>query len=79
MNRTACFTRKVSYFRVSRICHREKIKFSEVEIRSSSFDLLFFHYTSIFPILQPLGSGYHEIKINELPDRACSGGTIGAN
>ena len=70
MNRTACFTRKVSYFRVSRICHREKIKFSEVEIRSSSFDLLFFH---------SLGSGYHEIKINELPDRACSGGTIGAN
>ena len=27
-----------------------------------------FYYTSIFTILQPLGSGYHETKVNELPD-----------
>ena len=26
------------------------------------------YYTSIFTILQPLGPGYHEIKVNELPD-----------
>ena len=27
-----------------------------------------FYYTSIFTILQPLGSGYHKMKVNELPD-----------
>ena len=36
------------------------------EARSSTVFL--FYYTSIFTILQLLGSGYHEIKVNELPD-----------
>ena len=36
--------------------------------RSPSFDRFPFYYTSIFMILQPLRSGYHEIKVNELPD-----------
>ena len=40
-----------------------------------------FYYASIFTILQPLGSGYHEIKVNELPewDWAQSDGTKAAN
>ena len=29
---------------------------------------LLFYYKSVFTILQLLGSGYHEIKVNELPD-----------
>ena len=46
----------------------KKIKLDEVELRSSSFDRFPFYYASIFTVLQPLGSGYHEIKVNELPD-----------
>ena len=44
------------------------MKLDEVELRSPSFDRFSFYYTSIFMILQPLGSGYHEIKVNELSD-----------
>ena len=42
---------------------------------------LLFYYKSVFTILQPLGSGYHEIKVNELPDWdwAWSDGTTAAN
>ena len=42
------------------------MKLDEVELRSPSFDRFSFYYTSIFMILQPLGSRYHEIKVNEL-------------
>ena len=39
-----------------------------------------FYYASIFIIIQPLGSGYHEIKVNELPaDWAWTDGTKAAN
>ena len=40
-----------------------------------------FYFTSIFAILQLLGSGYHEVKVNELPDWdwAWSDGTKAAN
>ena len=40
------------------------------------------YYTSIFTILQPLGPGYHEIKVNELRnswDWPWSDGTSAAN
>ena len=49
------------------------------EARPSTVFLLY--YASIFTILQPLGSGYHEIKVNELPewDWAQSDGTKAAN
>ena len=44
------------------------MKLDEVELRSPSFDrfpfLLYVHFYN----LKPLGSGYHEIKVNELPD-----------
>ena len=68
INRTACFQRKVSYFRESRLSPRKnKVGWSRTQkpvLRPFSS----IYYTSIFTILQPLGSGYHEIKVNELPD-----------
>ena len=39
---------------------------SKSEARPSTVFL--FYYTSIFTILQPPGSGCHEIKVNKLPD-----------
>ena len=68
INRTAFFPWKVSYFCES--CMSPWKKWSWMKSNSeahSSTDFLFY-YTSIFMILQPLGSGYHEIKVNELPD-----------
>ena len=51
---------------------------SNSEARPSTVFL--FSFTSIFTILQPLGSGYHEIKVNELPaDWSWSDGTKAAN
>ena len=82
INRTACSPRKVSYFRESRMLPwKKKTKLDEVELSSPSFDRFPFYYTSIFIILQPLLSGYHEIKVNELPDWdwAWSDGTKAAN
>ena len=76
INRTASFPRKVSSFRESRMSPW-KIKLDEVELRSPPFDsfpFLPFYYKSIFTTLQPLGSGYHEIKVNKLPDWAGSDG-----
>ena len=72
INRAACFPRKVSYFRKPRMS-RWKIRLDEVELRRPSFVL--------FAILQLLGSGYHEVKVNELPDWdwAWSDGTKAAN
>ena len=52
---------------MSLVCPCEKIYLDEVELRIPSFDTVFlFYYTSIFTILEPLGSGYHELKVNEL-------------
>ena len=55
---------------VSLVCHREKIKLDEVKIRSPSFEhaFSFLSMRPFFMILQLLGSGYHEIKVNELPN-----------
>ena len=65
INRTACFPRKVSYFRKSRMSRwKNKIGWS----RTQKPVLRPFSFSSIFTMLQPLGSGYHEIKVNELPD-----------
>ena len=68
INRTACFPRKVSYFRKSRMSRWiNKIGWSWTQkpvLRPFSFSTL----RPFFTILQPLGSGYHEIKVNELPD-----------
>ena len=48
INRTACFPRKVSYFRESRLSAWKKMELNEVELRSPSFDrfsfLLYFHF-----------------------------------
>ena len=81
INRTACFPRKVSYFRESRMSTWIKWSWmkSNSEARPSNVFLLY--YTSIFTILQPLGYGYHEIKVNKLPDWdwAWSDGTKAAN
>ena len=35
---------------------------------ASPSTVFFFYYTSIFTVLQPLGSECHEIKVNELPE-----------
>ena len=80
INKTACFPQKVSYF-VSLVCHREKIKLYEVELRSPFSPVFPLYYYDTFTILQLLGSGYHEIKVNELPDWdwAWSDGTKAAN
>ena len=45
---------------MSLVCHREKIKLNS-EARPSTVFL--FYYASIFTILQPLGSEYHEMKL----------------
>ena len=69
INRTACFPRKVSYFRKSRMSRwKNKIGWSWTQ-KPVLRPFFLFYFTSIFTILQPLGSGYHELKVNELPDR----------
>ena len=67
---------------MSLVCQREKkwIGWSRTQkpvLRPFSF----FTIRPIFIILQPLGSGYHERKVNELPDWdwAWSDGTKAAN
>ena len=77
----ACFPRILSYFRESHMSPwKNKVGWSRTQkpvLRPFSS----IYYTSIFTILQPLGSGYHEIKVNELPDWdwAWSDGTKAAN
>ena len=68
INRTACFPRKVSYFRESRMSPWKKWSWMKSNSEARPSTVFLFYYTSIFTILQPLGSGYHEIKVNELPD-----------
>ena len=81
INRTACFPRKVSYFRESRMSPWKKWSWMKSNSEARPSTVFLFYYTSIFTILQPLGSGYHEIKVNELPDWdwAWSDGTKATN
>ena len=80
ISRTACFPRKVSYFRESRMSPWKKWSRMKSNSEARPSTVFLFYYTSIFTILQPLGSGYHEIKVNELPaDWAWSDGTKAAN
>ena len=83
INTTACFPRKVSYFRESRMSPWKKWSWMKSNSEARPSTVFLFYYTSIFTILQPLGSpsGCHEIKVNELPDWdwAWSDGTKAAN
>ena len=83
INRTACFPRQVSYFRKSRMSPWKKWSWMKSNSEARPSTVFLFYYTSIFTILQPLGSpsGCHEIKVNELPDWdwAWSDGTKAAN
>ena len=81
INRTACFPRKVSYFRESRMSPWKKWSWMKSNSEARPSTVFLFYYTSIFTILQPLGSGNHETKVNELPDWdwAWSDGTKAAN
>ena len=80
-NRTACFPRVVSYFREPHMSPWKKKSWMKSNSETRPSTVFLFYYTSIFMILQPLGSGYHEIKVNELPDWdwAWSDGTKAAN
>ena len=81
INRTACFPRKVSYFHQSRMSPWKKWSWIKSNSEARPSTVFLFYYTSIFKILQPLGSGYHEINVNEWPDWdwAWSDGTKAAN
>ena len=83
INRTASFPRKVSYFCESRMSPGKKWSWMKSNSEARPSTVFLFYYTSIFTILQPLGSpsGWHEIKVNELPDWdwAWSDGTKAAN
>ena len=81
INRTACFPRKVSYFRESRVSRWKKRSWMKSNSLARPSTVFLFYFTSIFTVLQLLGSGYHEIKVNELPDWdwAWSDGTKAAN
>ena len=82
INRTAYFLQNVSYFRESRMSPRKnKVGWSRNQKPFLQPCIFLSFYASIFMILQPLGSGYHEIKVNELPDWdwAWSDGTKAAN
>ena len=67
INRAACFPRKVSYFSRFRYVIVKKYCWmkSNSEARPSTVFLLLL-YVHLY-ILQSLESGYHEIKVNELP------------
>ena len=64
LNRTAGFELKGSYFLESRKSPWKK-RGDEGEIRSLSSHRFPFHHTLFFPILQPMGSGYNETKVND--------------
>ena len=67
-NSTACFPPKVSYFCESPMSPWKKWSWMKSNSEALPSTVFLFYYTSIFTILQPLGSGCHEIKVNELPD-----------
>ena len=68
INRTVCFPRKVSYFGESRMSPWKKWSWMKSNSEARPSTVFLFYFTSIFTILQPLGSGFHEIKVNELRD-----------
>ena len=57
INRTACFPRKVSYFRESRMSPWKKWSWMKSNSEARPSTVFLFYYTSIFTVLQPLGSG----------------------
>ena len=77
ITRTACFPRKVSYFRESRMSPWKKWSWMKSNSEARPSTVFLFYYTSIFTILQPLGSGNHETKVNW--DWAWSDGTKAAS
>ena len=68
INRTAFFPWKVSYFCESCMSPWKKWSWMKSKSEASPSTVFFFYYTSIFTILQPLGSECHGIKVNELPE-----------
>ena len=82
INRTAYFLQNVSYFRESRMSSwKNKVGWGQNQKPVLRTCIFLSFYASIFMILQLLESGYHEIKVNELPnwDWAWSDGTKAAN
>ena len=82
IDRTAYFLKNVLYFREFRMSPwKSKVGWSQNQKPVLQPCIFLSFYASIFMILQPLGSGYHEIKVNELPnwDWAWSDGTKVAN
>ena len=57
INRTACFPRKVSYFCESRMSPWKKWNWMKSNSEARPSTVFLFYYTSIFTVLQPLGSG----------------------
>ena len=62
LNRTACFPRKVSYFREFRMSPWKKWSWMKSNSEARPSTVFLFHYTSIFIILQPLGSAWTEAQ-----------------
>ena len=82
INRTAYFPQNVSYFRESRMSRwKNKVGGSRNQKPILRPCIFLSFYAFIFMILQPLGSGYHEIKVNWITQlrRAWSNGTKVAN
>ena len=64
INRTACFPRKVSYFRESRMSPWKKLSWMKSNSEARPSTVFLFYYTSIFTVLQPLGSGMKKKLMN---------------
>ena len=82
IDRTAYFLKNVLYFREFRMSPwKSKVGWSQNQKPVLQPCIFLSFYASIFMILQLLGSGYHEIKVNELPnwDWAWSDVTKAAN
>ena len=81
INRMACFRWKVSYFREFVCLHeRNKVGWSRTQ-KPVLWPFSFYTIHPFFTILKPPRSGYHEVKVNELPDWdwAWSDGTKAVN
>ena len=81
INRMACFWWKVSYFREFVCLHeRNKVGWSRTQ-KPVLWPFSFYTIHPFFTILKPPRSGYHEVKVNELPDWdwAWSDGTKAVN
>ena len=62
LNRTACFPWKVSYLRESLMSPWKKWSWMKSNSEARPSTVFLFHYTSIFIILQPLGSAWTEAQ-----------------